>query len=103
MDGANKFQRNSWKVKVTQEYDVYLYFHEGINLENDEDVYSMLMDEAVNSAFEEDGLAGKNHEDTETHNGYLSYTITYEPTVNVTYHYDDMPQVIKLALKEKGL
>lgn len=101
MDGG-KYPAQAWKVRVKQEFDVYLYFQEGILADDDEELHDIISEEAINVAFMEDGLNAVVHEETESSNGYLAFVITDEPTSEVVYNYKAMPEVIRQALKEKG-
>lgn len=102
-DGGKTYERQSWKVRVRQEFDVYIYFQEGIHAEDDDELYDIIAEEATNAAFGEDGLTAVLHEETESSNGYLAYVTTHDPEVDVLYNYKDIPQVMKQALKAKGL
>lgn len=97
-----KYPVEAFKVKVIQEFEVYLYFQEGIVAEDDEDKYDIIVEEAMNAAFGEDGLTAVLHEQTESSNGYLAYVTTFEPNAEVVYNMDHMPEVMAQSLKEKG-
>lgn len=97
------YKPQAWKIRVKQEFDVYLYFQEGVNVENGEELYDIVSEEAMNAAFGEDGLTAVTHEQTESSNGYLAYVITHEPGVDIQYNYQGIPKIIKQALDEKGL
>lgn len=92
----------AYKVTVTQTYDVYLYFAEGINTEDDEEKFEIILDSAVDSAFQHEGLAAVRHDDTPSYNGYLTHVTTHDPTVNLKYKLDVVPTVMAVALEEKG-
>ena len=97
-----KYPPKSWKIRVTQSFDVYLYFQEGIIAEDDEELHDILCEEAANAAFGEDGLTAVQHEDTESQNGYLAYVETLEPDSRVLYITDEVPSVIKQELHKLG-
>lgn len=97
------YKPQTWKIRVKQEYDVYLYFQEGLIAEDDEELYEIVTVEAVNAAFGEDGLTAVLHEQTDSSNGYLAFVETYEPEADILYNYKDIPNIIKQALEEKGL
>lgn len=105
MDGDNgrRYPPQAWKIKVTQTFDVYLYFQEGIHAEDDEELYDIVTEEAFNAAFGEDGLTAVLHEETDSSNGYLAYVETFDPDGDVQYNYQGMPTAIAAALEKKGL
>lgn len=100
---AGDYPPQAWKVKVTQTFEVYLYFAEGINAEDDSELYDIVAEEAINAAFGEDGLTAVIDEETEHLNGYLAYVDTFDPDVDVQYNIQGMPTIIAAALEQKGL
>lgn len=102
MNNGGKYPPEAFKVIVRQEYEVYLYFQEGIFAEDDEEKAAIIEEEALNAAFGEDGLTAVLHEQSESSNGYLAHVSTFEPDANIVYNMEHMPQVIAQALAEKG-
>lgn len=102
MDGFNP-DVEAYKIRVTQEYDVYLYFAEGTIFENTEDKVNYIVSEATDLALNEDGLVAKTHEESDTQNGYIAFIATYEPKPKIVYHTEEMPKMIKAAMAQQGL
>jgi hypothetical protein len=92
-----------YKVRVVQEYDVYIHYSEGIVAEDPSDVGDIIESDAIDLAFNEEGLTVRLHEDTESSNGYIAYVETFEPTVDLVYSMSDLPMIIKEKLAEKNL
>lgn len=92
-----------YKVRVTQEYDVYIHYSEGIIVEEPSDIGDIVEEDAIDLAFNEEGLSVRLHEETETSNGYIAFVETFEPKVDLVYSMSDMPKIIEEALKEKKL
>jgi hypothetical protein len=94
----------AYKVQVTQVYDVYIFYGEGVVTDSgDERVFSdevreIVFDDAIRLAFEEDGLVVRLHEETETSNGYVALVETFDPDTKFEYAIDKMPTRIEAAL-----
>lgn len=99
---GGKYPPEAFKVRVTQEFDVYLYFQEGIIADDDNEKYDIIVEEALNAAFGEDGLTAVLHEQTDSSNGYLAHVTTLEPTADVRYNMNTVPAVIAAELSNRG-
>lgn len=92
----------SYKIKVTQEYIIELYYQDGIIADSKEEANKIAINDAINLAFEDDGLHAVTHDESETANGFVGLTNSYDPHVEIVYNINDVSLGIKRELHRKG-
>jgi hypothetical protein len=98
-----KFATQSFKVKVIQEYEVYIYYQQGVIADSKEEIVELVLAEATDLAFNEEGLVAKLHEETNTENGYIAYVRSFDPVSKILYNTTEVPNIIKVELENRGL
>lgn len=94
-----------FKVTVTQSWDVYLYYQDGLVVESDDvndihrEVVAMVYEDAMDLVYEDEGLAVKDHIETDTSNGFIAWVSEYEPDIDIEYSVDKMPSKIATELE----
>lgn len=93
----------AFKFKVKQEYEVVIYYENGITADNLDDADDAIIDDVLNCAFNEEGLVVKTDEDSENSNAFIAMVTTFEPDVEQVYSMKELPAVIKKELIAKKL
>jgi hypothetical protein len=99
----DKFPPRTIKVRVKQEYEVEIFYQEGILADSEEEVVTQAIEDCINLAFEEEGLVIRMNEETEFQNGYLANITTYEPTVELIYNVPNISTKLDRLLAKKGI
>lgn len=103
MDDINKYPPQAFKIKIIQEYEVYIYYQEGILADSTDEIEAITFEEAISLIDNETGLVAKLHDDSESSNGYIAYVNEFDPDIRIVYNTQEMPTVIQQALQHKGL
>jgi hypothetical protein len=93
----------SFKYKVTQEYEVTVYYENGLIQESADDKQEAVEDDILALAFNEDGLVVRTNEEAYNSNGFIAKVTTFDPTIEMVYHVDKLPQEIDMELTKQGL
>jgi hypothetical protein len=93
----------AFKFKVIQEYEVIIYYENGILANNKEEEDEAIVTDVLDLAFQHEGLVLQTEEESENSNAYIGLVTTFDPTVEEIYNVKEIPTQIKLALKERGL
>jgi hypothetical protein len=93
----------AFKFRVKQEYDVIIYYEHGIVEDDYDEASRQIEEDAINIAFQHEGLVAVTDEESENANGYLALVTTHDPEVEMIYHTHSLPRELEKALKEKDL
>lgn len=93
----------AFKYKVIQEFEVIVYYENGLTQETIEDRETAVRDDVLELAYNEEGLVAYTDEEALNNNGFLAVVTTFEPEVEMVYHIKQLPKEIELALKEKNI
>lgn len=91
----------AYVVTVTQEYKVTVYYQEGLVFDNPDEIYDIVEEDAIDLAFNEDGLHVRRHDDSETQNGFIALVETFDPSVEILYAVQHMPAEIQAELNQR--
>lgn len=99
-----KHQRQvAYKFKVKQEYEVIIYYEEGILSANQDEEAESLVQDVLDLAFNHEGLVVMTEEANDNSNPYIGLVTTFDPELEEVYSIKEIPSQIKQALAEKGL
>lgn len=91
-----------YKFKVTQEYEVILFYEQGVVGDNQEDQDEQIISDVLELADNHEGLVVSMEDDNEGVNTYIGLVTTFDPIIEEMYNTETMPNKIKTALAEKG-
>jgi hypothetical protein len=83
-----------------------MYYQEGFMVEADStaeaqaSLVSMVYEDALGLVYEDDGLAIRDHGETEMSNGFVAWVSEYEPDIDIEYTTDKMPAKIATELEK---
>lgn len=92
-----------FKFKVTQEYEVTIYYEKGLIEDNVEEAEESICEDVIDLAFNEEGLVIKTDEESEHSNGYIAFVTTFDPTAEMQYYIHKIPKEIETELKNRKL
>lgn len=93
----------AFKFKVKQEYEVVIYYENGIEAESYDDADEIIANDVLELAFNEEGLVVRTEDESSSSNPYIGLVTTFDPVVEEVYNIRDIPAVIKKELIQKGL
>jgi hypothetical protein len=102
MVGINK-RPLGFKFRVKQEYEVIIYYEDGIAAQDRENEDDILVENVLDLAFNNEGLVLASEESDENSNGYIGLVTTFDPELEEVYSIKEVPAQIKQALAERGL
>lgn len=92
-----------FKFKVTQTYDVYIYYENGVVSDTDDDAADSVIEDVLDLAFNEDGLVVFTDEEANNSNGFVALINTHDPDVDMIYHIEDVPKEIKKEIQKRKI
>lgn len=91
------------KFKVTQEFEVIIYYEHGVNADSIEEAEEFIKEDIIELAYNEEGLVVRDSEEASNSNPYIAIVTTEEPEVEMIYHLRKIPKEIEVELKTRGL
>ena len=96
-------RRIALKYRVTQEYEVVVYYENGLSAGSLEEAEEHVIDDVLNFAFNADGLVLQTDDENENSNAVVALVTTFDPEVEEVYNIREVPNCIKIALMERKL
>ncbi len=100
---ADTSRRTAFKYRVVQEYDVFIYYEEGLSAETLEEAKEQIQDDILDLAFNEEGLVVRLEDETEHGNPYVALVSSFDPVVKELYNVNELPSAIKEELIKRKL
>jgi hypothetical protein len=101
MDDIERYPSQSFKIRIVQETEVEIFYHNGILSDDVEAIDDMVMEDAF-SIKDFEGITGKSSSSSNNGNGYIAIVTPFEATVRIVYNIPDATTKIKKILGEEG-
>lgn len=96
-------RRVAFKYRVTQEYDIFIYYETGLSADDYEEAKEQILDDVLDLAFNEEGLVARLEDETEHSNAYVALVTSFEPVVKELYNTQELPIAIKEELHKRKI